>query len=168
MDCIRNRCKVCSLKPAEFKGRCRPCQLYYRIHGVERPLELIERSVERASKPRWCKVCNKPSTELRRLRCERCYRYWLLHRKDRPRHYWCDDLKCKVCQIPLSAAKRVIQGHCKKCYEYKRKFDRQRPQHLWGNGPFGYCECGQPANHMIDKFPLCDSCAVEYKKGAYS
>jgi hypothetical protein len=39
---------------------------------------------------------------------------------------------------------------------------------LWGNGPYGRCDCENPATHLIDKFPLCDSCAVEYKKGAYS
>jgi hypothetical protein len=60
------------------------------------------------------------------------------------------------------------RGYCNACRHYFVRTGKKRPPHLWGNGPEGWCECGKPANHMIDKFPLCDSCAVEYKKGAYS
>lgn len=164
--CGKAMCRNCGIEPVASCGRCLPCYWYHRRHGIERPSKLIESRELRKKNPRWCKNCGSPGV-LRHLRCENCDSYWRRNRKERPRHKFEDFTQCKNCHVPLEERNRR-NGMCKKCYQYEWCFGRPRPQKLWGDGKFGWCECKKPANHMIDKFPLCDSCAVEYKKGAYS
>lgn len=160
------QCVNCGESKPYSKGRCKACHTYYERNQTERPFVLFERHKEKAVLPRWCKNCGSPSIT-GFLRCNACYRYWKAHGKERPRRYF-DNPNCKNCGIPLDTVVIVKAGHCSRCYEYKRIFKKSRPEKLWGNGPHGWCECGQPAQHMIDKFPLCNGCAVEYQKGAYS
>lgn len=162
-------CVNCGSKGTHAKGRCITCYKYFWVHKVDRPLEFIERKAKRVSAPRWCKVCGHPAL-YRSFRCHACHDYYMRCRKERPRHLYVsiEDGRCANCGISALGVPRFRRGRCRRCYEYKMRHNTERPESLWGNGPFGYCECGQPANHMIDKFPLCDSCAVEYKKGAYS
>lgn len=161
-----DQCINCGNQKVVSNGRCKACRHYFERNGKERPRELVERHQEKKNAPRWCKNCGSPSIA-GFLRCNACYRYWKNHGKERPRRYF-DNPNCKNCGIPLDTVVIVKAGHCSRCYEYKRIFKKSRPEKLWGNGPHGWCECGQPAQHMIDKFPLCNGCAVEYQKGAYS
>lgn len=161
------RCINCGDPKLAANGRCKACKCYFERNNKERPRELWERRKAEAQMPRWCQNCGSPNI-MGHMRCTACYRYWKAHGKERPYRYFADNAKCKNCGIPLDTVVIVKKGHCSKCYEYKRMYKKERPQKLWGNGPHGFCECGQPANHLIDKFPLCDGCAVEYQKGAYS
>lgn len=160
-------CVNCGASKIKSDGRCNACWVYFYKNGIERPRELWERCRQKAIAPAWCKNCGHPDVYCL-FRCMNCYRYWRIHDKERPRYMWEDDPKCKTCGRPLRTVKRKDSGRCDACNSYRRKYGIERPQHFWGNGPAGWCDCGQPANHLIDKFPLCDSCAVEYKKGAYS
>lgn len=161
-------CSNCHQKPAVNRGRCRTCRSYFQRTGKERPPENIKKRAEREAAPRWCKNCGSPDICCN-LRCDPCEHYLRIHGKERPYHLYTDDPRCKNCGIPLSdSSRRKVKGRCKRCREYRNIYKKERPQHLWGNGSEGWCECGKPANHSIDKFALCDECAVEYKKGAYS
>lgn len=162
-----DRCVNCGAECIHSNGRCPTCASYFFKHKVERPKRLIEHNQEKKQAARWCKVCGNVG-ELRMMRCDACYAYWRKHHRDRPKHLWRDDLNCKTCGKPLHMVKRAIRGYCFHCYDYKQTYKKERPQRLWGNGPCGFCDCGKPANHLIDKFPLCDGCAKDYKKGAYS
>lgn len=163
---VYTACVNCGYGKPYSKGRCKACHTYFERNQIERPSSLWQRRHEEATLPRWCKNCGAPSLT-GYMRCLACYRYWKVHSKERPRHYFAADATCKNCGIPLALG-RKRKGKCSRCYEYKRVFGRERPAHLWGNGPHGFCECGQPAHHLIDKFPLCNGCAAEYQKGAYS
>lgn len=161
-------CANCRRKRAVKNGRCASCQTYFYRHGVERPLSFVYKLEERQASPRWCKNCGSPDLSCN-LRCARCDCYWRIHRKERPKHLWVDDPRCKTCGKPLpSGNRRKRSGRCDLCREYRSVYKKERPQKLWGDGLHGWCDCGQPAHHLIDKFPLCNSCAVEYKKGARS
>ena len=116
--------------------------------------------------PHWCKNCGSLSVEYSR-RCKNCNVYHRRHGRERPRHLWDIDCKCRTCKRPLKGIRKA-KGKCDACYEYKRRFGRERPKELWGDGKFGWCECSGQANHLIDDFPLCESCATEYKKGAWN
>ena len=165
---IPKLCSNCQRKIAVKKGRCLACRSYFQRHGTERPMQYLAKLAERVAAPRWCKNCGSPEVSCN-LRCARCDGYWRIHKKERPYHLHTDDPRCKTCGKPLpNGSRRKLSGRCDHCREYRRVYKKERPQKLWGNGPHGFCECGQPANHLIDKFPLCDGCAVEYQKGAYS
>jgi len=165
-------CSNCGVKPAFARGRCPACLSYFKRHHIERPLSLIEQAQKREEAAKhsawWCKNCGSPDIESN-MRCTRCARYFRMHGKERPRHLFVDDPRCKVCGKPLPTdGRRKLSGKCELCRHYEETRGKKRPAHLWGNGPHGWCECGQPAQHLIDKFPLCNGCAVEYQKGAYS
>lgn len=160
-------CIVCGNEKVHGEGRCANCYGYWVRHGVERPLVFIEKEKIRKTTPKWCKVCNQRMS-VRSFRCDACYEYWLANKKERPMHLWNADMQCKNCKKPLNSDCDPRRGYCNACRHYFARTGKKRPPHLWGNGPHGFCDCGKPANHMIDKFPLCDECAVEYKKGAYS
>lgn len=162
-------CRNCKTKPAS-KGStlCGACRIYKSRNGEDRPKHLTYRVEEKEKSAKWCKNCGHPDIWALQ-RCELCYHYYCEHGKERPKHLWIDNPSCKNCSKPLPVnGRRFSSGKCVLCREYERKFGRPRPNHLWGNGKEGWCECGKAANHLIDKFPLCDGCAVEYQKGAYS
>lgn len=163
------QCVNCGNSSTFAQGRCRSCYKYLWRYGKERPLASEEKRLERIESPKWCKICGDVSL-YRGRRCHACYDYFIRNGKERPRHLRVErsERRCSNCGIGANGTRCFKRGLCRTCYDYKRETGKPRPQHLWGNGPAGWCECGQPANHLIDKFPLCDSCAVEYKKGAYS
>jgi len=156
-------CINCGREQINGYGRCRACRQYVLRKGIERPKELWQRRIQEAELPRWCKNCGNPSI-MGYMRCTSCYRYWYNHGKERPRKYFQDDPVCKTCGIPLDAVLRKKSGRCERCYEYLRRFKKERPDKLWGHGPHGWCECGNAAHHLIDKFPLCNDCAKEYRR----
>lgn len=162
----RETCLNCGSREVLTAGRCDPCRVYLLRNGKERPLLLAEWYEQKKRLPKWCKVCGTPSL-LCRGRCRACDRYWRVRGKERPKRLWCDDLNCSNCKKPLCSVPWKCKGYCNACYQFEKR-GQKRPPHLWGAGKEGFCDCGQPANHMIDKFPLCDSCAIEYKKGAWS
>lgn len=112
-------------------------------------------------KERWCKVCG--SLRIWRAgRCGTCDSYWKRNHVERPRHLWDDEVKCKVCGVPLNALglhngrKRQRRGKCETCASYWRKYRRERPRYLWGIGPAGWCDCGYPAIAVVDgNIPVC-------------
>lgn len=121
-------------------------------------------------KARWCKVCTRPQIH-KTGRCYTCYWFWSNNGYDRPRHLWDVDAKCSNCNFPLAAAgrrptfkdgsmrRRQCNGRCQACDSYWRKYKRERPRHLWGDGAYGWCSCGHPANYQKDGFDLCSRCA---------
>lgn len=44
------RCQVCDIDRAVIKGRCHACDRYFNRHGVERPVELAQRAIQRRVK----------------------------------------------------------------------------------------------------------------------
>lgn len=158
MKCCSNCGKLAQLNG----GRCTACRSFFYRHSVERPAEFVNRQLERAANPRWCKVCGNPKI-IANCRCNACDHYWRAHGKERPYRYWTENKACKNCKVPLAAVKRKRGLRCGACDDYKRKYGVNRPKYLWGDGVHGFCECGYPADHMIDKFPLCNRCAKEYQ-----
>lgn len=111
---------------------------------------------------RWCKVCGEFDTRLRLGMCGTCYKFFRLHRKNRPKHLWNSEGRCKNCNIPLAAlgkydsgAKRQKRGYCDPCYNYQSRYGKARPKHLWMDGPHGFCECGYPAVALVEDIPVC-------------
>lgn len=163
---VHSACINCNYGKPYSAGRCKACHSYFERHQCERPQALWQRRQEEAKLARWCKNCGAPRVT-GYMRCNSCRRYWKKYSKERPRRYFADDVTCKTCGIPLVLVRKKAD-RCTRCYEYKRIYKKERPAHLWGNGPHGWCDCGQPAQHKIDNYPLCNGCAVEYKKGAWS
>lgn len=111
---------------------------------------------------KWCKICGEFDKRIRLGMCDACYKFFLVHRKKRPRHLWDEDATCKNCDIPLSALgkyssgqKRHKKGYCDPCYNYQLRHQKPRPKHLWGDGPHGWCECGYPAVALVEDIPVC-------------
>lgn len=110
----------------------------------------------------WCKICGQFDRRLRCNMCGACYKFFRLHRKNRPRHLWDHEARCKNCNIPLtvlgkydSGAKRQKKGYCDPCYNYHLRYGKARPKHLWLDGPHGFCECGYPAVALVEDIPVC-------------
>ena len=166
--CDKKLCMVCGEKPIDCSGRCATCRMYFKKYGVERPASLIEKAralrMFKQNSARWCRNCG--SLELGyNMRCFLCANYLARHGKERPRVLWSDDPRCKNCKKPLPTdGRRYHSGKCELCRHYEEEVGRNRPPHLWGDGKFGFCECGYPADHLIDKFPLCNRCAKEYQQ----
>lgn len=167
IGCEKPLCPHCALEPIRKLGLCDQCWHYQRQHGgAPRPLELIKKERVRRARPRWCKNC-QCIDKLVMGRCRTCYVYWLHHGgKDRPRHRWNNEIGCSTCGIPSSAQRLTIKGwstftkgRCSPCYKYLWRHGRERPKKLWGIGPYGWCECGNPAYHQADGFNLCARCA---------
>lgn len=162
-------CQRCSLNPQFRQGLCSTCIGYKKRHGVDRPMELIEKARERHCAPRWCKVCGNPNLASRG-RCGGCATYWETHRRERPQRFWNPDFRCLTCGIPKRLARkdhtgrlRFYGGRCEPCYSYLYRRGVERPKHLWGIGSKGWCECSNPAEHQIDGFNLCNRCVEEFK-----
>lgn len=163
--CNGEKCVVCGEIPRVFRGdkRCTACWTYRWRHGVDRPIEWIERSRRRKGAPKWCRVCGSTDSRIVNQMCSACNKYFYRHGKDRPRHYWDEEAKCRTCKIPLDKAPFPSNGRCNACNMYKRNNGTERPKYLWGDGIHGWCTCGYPADHLIDKFPFCNRCAKEYQ-----
>lgn len=160
-------CQHCGLDLVHANDRCETCYAYFRKHGMERPFILIERAMERRTRPKWCVNCG--DTRIFRLgRCNACCKYLRLNHKERPKYLWNTDACCLTCGYPKRAMKcnrqgrkQFIRGRCVTCYDYKRRYSKDRPRYLWGIGKHGWCECGRPANYKKDGFNLCTICAEE-------
>lgn len=166
-------CSNCKRKPAYRGQRCTTCRAYLYNYGIERPQILwfkqAERIEKKAKAPAWCSNCGSMEIS-HNFRCYRCARWLHEHKRERPRHLWAEDPRCKNCTHPLPVAKgrRKTSGLCQLCRVYFNKYKKHRPKKAWGIGSAGWCDCGAPAEHKINKFTLCNQCAVDYKKGAYT
>ncbi len=161
-------CANCKLeKKHSAFGLCNTCYVYQSRHGEPRPLHLARYQAGKQSQPKWCMTCGYPGI-FGLCRCQACYMYWLRHKKERPKWLWNEDICCKNCAYPKKAALHrksgvsvFHKGRCGPCYRYKNRTGNERPGHLWGNGKFGWCLCGRPANYQKDGFDLCTICAEE-------
>lgn len=155
-------CSNCSKSVSDLiAGRCETCSAYYRKHGIERPEGLYNRT-RKPVDPKWCKVCTaerKPGSEF----CQLCETYFKKHGRFRPKHIWDSDPVCTNCSKPIGSRERKrLGGLCETCSAYKYKYKKDRPPRLWGGGKFGFCMCGNSANHRIDDYDFCDICYKEY------
>jgi hypothetical protein len=66
--------------------RCRMCYVYWRRHGVERPLHPPQRPVAPHARP--CTQCGRLTPQLERGWCQACYMYWYRHGRERPPAMW--------------------------------------------------------------------------------
>ena len=147
-------CENCGSDQVLAKNRCRTCYRYRNKHGVDR---VIKKPVG------WCRNCGSLHVFCGG-RCQSCYRYHYRTGKERPRHLWDRDGRCKTCAYPLSrhrhrsnGARRCCKGYCAPCYQYMRDQGEPRPRHLWGIGDHGWCECGRPATALVDgNIPVCN------------
>lgn len=163
-------CSHCNLNPSHAHKLCTVCIKYRDRHGGEmRPLSLIKRTAQRRSKAKWCKVCGNPGVCVLR-RCQACYAYWTRHHKERPTWLWDEDFRCIVCGFPKKAAMRrkdrpgrklFVKNRCSTCFSYYLKYGKDRPSYLWGNGTYGWCDCGYPANYWRGGVGVCARCNGE-------
>jgi hypothetical protein len=160
-------CKRCGLKPVVRHERCGACGNYWKRHGEERPWTLIQRAIDHAEKPRWCKVCGNLNIYFD-LRCRTCYRYRERNGHERPYRLWAKDMACKNCKRPRAEGMRWCKLRCHNCDQYLRKHKKERPKDFWGDGQYGWCECGYPADNLFEKIPFCNRCFREAKMGAFT
>lgn len=164
-------CRDCGInKRLPKRGiTCAACNRYKLLHGVPRPSALIAREQAKRNAIKWCEVCGH-TTVYALQKCKPCHDYWLTHKKSRPQWLWDEDICCSVCGFPKKAARRNKSGRlafrkdkCQPCDTYQREQGRQRPPHLWGKGSKGWCACGYPAEHEINKIVMCNRCVKEYR-----
>jgi hypothetical protein len=141
------------------KGLCHTCYTYELKHSSPRPKELIlrYRPFAEGKKPLWCKNCGSLKL-LANLRCKPCDQYWRRHRKERPRRLWDVEVVCENCARPLaSVARRGSQ--CLDCYRYHKRYGKVRPLAETLRGTYGWCDCGEPAEVLLDElWPVCWGC----------
>lgn len=163
-------CRNCKYqKKIAVWGMCDACCSFWRRNGKMRPAGIIRRAAAREGKAKWCKTCGHTKIKANQ-RCATCYRYWLLTGKARPKWFWDEDYCCSVCDFPKAAVKTYKQGRkafygdkCSACYRYQYRYNKPRPSHLWGKGTHGWCECGSPAEHQINKIAMCNRCVKDYR-----
>jgi len=152
-------CARCGIDDVYCSGHCKKCYRHRFNRGTIRTYKYKNPEL-----PRWCKNCGSPGVNTEQ-RCEACAWFFKRHKRERPRHLWDETFCCKTCKLPLSTYKGwKIKGRCNPCYKYLKRTGRDRPREYWGIGVHGWCECGFPATHLIDKFPLCNRCAKEYQQ----
>lgn len=164
------RCGNCKQeRPKRCRGLCEACHTYQKRHNQNRPMHLIRREVAKLKKIRWCQTCGNPQIDSNHM-CGACRKYWATSGKARPKWLWDDEFCCTTCGIPKRIARHTAGGHvnfrkdkCRACSQYERKYGKPRPQHLWGNGSKGWCDCGYPAEHEINKIVMCNRCVKEYR-----
>lgn len=156
-------CSHCGINP-RLKDRlvCATCHGYQAVHKRKRPAHLIQRAIERRGRPKLCKVCDSLGP-VAAGRCSACYWYLANHRQERPRWLWDKDFRCIVCGYPKHAARGLLfhKEKCNACRAYKLRTGNERPKTLWGDGAYGFCDCGYPAEHKHDGFSLCNRCFGE-------
>lgn len=164
-------CKHCGYpcKKTHGLGLCSACATFYFKYRQMRPRRLIEASATRRRKAKWCMTCGHPDIMCKQ-ECKLCYGYRQRNGKPRPRWMWDDDLCCVNCDFPKKAALRRKNGRiyfhqdkCAACYAYHKRTGKERPEYLWGKGSKGWCSCGYPAEHQIDKINMCNRCVKEYR-----
>ena len=117
-------CRICGrvVPPGQWSHeRCQRCTMYWRAHGIERPLRLPPRP---RVAPRLCTHCGQPTWTLRRGRCPPCYKYWHRHGVERP-------LAPHACQTCGQPAQKLRRGRCLACYQYWYRTGQERPPRLW-------------------------------------
>lgn len=144
-------------------NKCEKCSRYEKRYGKPRPAVLFP--------PRGlCRQCRIRSAKYRHSGlCEVCSRYKRKYGKNRPK--WLDGHTCRNCGRPTNTWYRRT-GLCPTCSKYRSKTGKDRPSHLWGVGIHGWCECGNPASHVVpitvhkhtEDMPLCDGCHAEYMR----
>lgn len=164
-------CKHCEYpcKKTHGLGLCSACSTFYFKHRQMRPRRLIEASAIRRRKAKWCMTCGNPNVMCKQ-ECKSCYGYRERNGRPRPRWIWDDEFPCVNCGIPKKAASRRKCGRilfhkdrCAPCYSYQRRTGKERPEYLWGKGKHGFCDCGSPAEHQIDKINMCNRCVKDYR-----
>ena len=145
------------------RGMCSKCYAYWRWSGVMRPAHISRRA--NGAPPPLCANCRQNIVQHGKL-CKLCANYKYQHGKRRPPRLWADS--CTNCGKPHNGS-HPRSGMCIRCRRYQNKSGRPRPAHLWGKGKLGWCDCGNPATHMIsvkihrhtDTIPVCDACYEE-------
>lgn len=167
-------CENCGKKANHlvFHRICRMCRNFEMKHG--RLPEIAERKFKYAS-CQLCKRCKRKPVYCK-FRCVACYDYWKKTGKERPRDRYTEE--CMNCGRYLNRDDSELsilhaKGLCKNCYSYQAHHSgRARPQCCWGIGKYGYCDCGNAANHNAevrinrhnDIIAMCDECFEEYQR----
>jgi len=150
------------------QGLCNACSSFLRKNGRMRTNADIKH------KPGGiCTNC-KAEVAVTKGLCKTCYNYQNVYGVNRPRRLYSRPEHCKNCGYPLvsgaqNGIARPSKGLCRRCYEYQKSFKVARPPRLWQKGAYGWCDCGQPAEHIIavkihnhvDNIPVCDACCAE-------
>lgn len=173
---VITHCRDCGreIKPTRRgRGLCSRCSAYLWRHGKHWTPEISKRSKHEPAPI--CECCRErpANNRIPKPMCDRCNLYWKRTGKFRPR--WRDADSCKVCGKPRQDQPRTfVLGRCLGCYEYWRNHGRkgERPAHLWGKGEHGWCDCGNPATHVVtviiknhtEEFTLCDECYKEHQR----
>lgn len=123
-------CRICGhpFKPMR-NGRCRKCDLYWRIHQMERPTTIQPRATlekQDRSTGRPCSICGTPYFPMRKERCDKCYAYWRKYGVERPtgdlspRAVTAQKklLPCPRCGREAGIKGYPVRGYCLSCYRY--------------------------------------------------
>lgn len=164
---------ICANCKLEKKKRsfdlCAACYDYQHTHKKNRPMHLVRLELEKQERSKWCHNCGSPNIRACFL-CMPCYNYKNRTGKHRPKWLRDDEFCCTVCGIPkrltpldADGATTFRKGKCRACASYQRYHGKPRPPELWGNGKYGWCDCGYPAEHQIDKINMCNRCVKEYR-----
>lgn len=148
------------------KGMCSKCYAYWRWSGVMRPERIIRKT--NGAPPPLCANCHQNIVHHGKL-CKLCANYKYQYGKRRPPRLWADS--CTNCGKPHNGS-HPRSGMCIRCRRYQYKHGKPRPAHLWGKGVHGWCDCSQPATHIItvkisnhsDTLIMCDDCYKEYQR----
>lgn len=74
---------------------------------------------------------------------------------------------CLNCRRPRQAGEVFEDGRCEACAGFRLRHGSERPSAFWGDGRYGWCACGEPANHKLRVrlrrhgervLTLCDAC----------
>lgn len=56
---------------------------------------------------------------------------------------------CVNCRRPRLDGEVFEEGRCEACAGFRLRHGTERPSAFWGDGPHGWCSCGEPARHTV-------------------